>query len=91
MLKHNPDNNLLGSEPKKKIKPNTMKKTGQFEIKKARNGQFYFVLKARNGKVIANSEMYKREAMCLKGIESVKKTVLQIILKETSRENNPSY
>ena len=46
---------------------------GTFEIKKAKDGQFYFNLKAGNGQTILSSEMYKAKASALNGIESVKK------------------
>jgi len=46
---------------------------GKFEVKVAKNGQFYFNLKAGNGEIILTSEMYKAKASCLNGIESVKK------------------
>lgn len=46
---------------------------GKFEIKRQKDGQFYFVLKASNGEVIARSEAYKAKASCQNGIESVKK------------------
>lgn len=42
-----------------------------FEIKTAKDGQSYFVLKAGNGQVIGNSEMYKTEASAKNGIASV--------------------
>ncbi len=44
-----------------------------FESKEAKNGQFHFVLKATNGQVIGQSELYKSESSCHGGIESVKK------------------
>ena len=47
---------------------------GTFEIKKAKDGQFYFGLKASNGQVILTSEMYKAKASALNGIESVRKS-----------------
>ena len=46
---------------------------GKFEIKKAKNGEFIFNLKASNGQVILSSEMYKAKASAKNGIESVKK------------------
>ncbi len=46
---------------------------GTFEIKKAKNGQFYFTLKAHNGEVILTSEMYKQKASTKIGIASVQK------------------
>lgn len=45
----------------------------KFEIKVAKDGQFYFNLKAGNGEVILSSEMYKAKASCENGIASVKK------------------
>lgn len=50
-------------------------KMGKFEVKVATNGKFYFVLKARNGQLLVQSEMYESKASCLKGIKSVKKCV----------------
>lgn len=47
--------------------------TGTFEIKKAKDGQFYFHLKASNGQVILASEMYKEKSSAENGIASVKK------------------
>jgi uncharacterized protein YegP (UPF0339 family) len=46
---------------------------GKFEIKKAKDGEFYFHLKAPNGQIILASEMYERKASALNGIQSVKK------------------
>ncbi len=44
-----------------------------FEIKKAKDGQFYFHLKASNGQIILVSEMYKEKASAENGIASIKK------------------
>jgi uncharacterized protein YegP (UPF0339 family) len=46
---------------------------GKFELKKARNGEIYFNLKAANGEVILTSEMYKSMRGALTGIASVKR------------------
>ena len=46
---------------------------GTFEIKKAKDGQTFFHLKAANGQIILASEMYKAKESALNGIESVKK------------------
>ena len=46
---------------------------GKFEIKKAKDGQFHFNLKASNGEIILSSEMYKRKTGAKGGIESVMK------------------
>src|SRR4030095_6200997 len=45
---------------------------GTFEIKRAKDGQVYFNLKARNGEIILTSEMYAAKASAQNGIESVK-------------------
>jgi uncharacterized protein YegP (UPF0339 family) len=44
-----------------------------FELKKAKDGQFYFHLKASNGQIILASEMYTEKASAENGIASVKK------------------
>jgi uncharacterized protein YegP (UPF0339 family) len=46
---------------------------GTFEIKKAKDGEFYFHLKASNGQIILASEMYVGKSSAENGIESVKK------------------
>lgn len=48
-------------------------KKPKYEIKTATDGQFYFVLKAPNGKVIATGEMYKTKQGARNGIRSIKK------------------
>ena len=45
---------------------------GKFEVKKAKNGKYYFNLKAGNGEIILTSQMYADKSGCEKGIESVK-------------------
>ena len=45
----------------------------KFERKESTNGKFFFNLKATNGQIIGNSEMYESTAACENGIESVKK------------------
>lgn len=45
----------------------------RFERKESSNGKFYFNLKASNGQIIGNSEMYESVASMENGIESVKK------------------
>jgi uncharacterized protein len=49
---------------------------GKFEIKVAKDGQFYFHLKAGNGEKILASEMYKAKAGVVNGIDSVKKNAV---------------
>ena len=45
---------------------------GRFVIKKTKNGQYVFVLKAANGEDIATSETYKSKSSAAAGIASVK-------------------
>ncbi|WP_047679564.1 MULTISPECIES: YegP family protein [Xenorhabdus] len=45
--------------------------TGHYDLKKAKNGQFYFNLVAANGDIILSSEMYTTKAAANKGIYSV--------------------
>ena len=46
---------------------------GKFELKRAKNGEVYFNLKAANGEVILTSEMYKSMKGALNGIASVRR------------------
>ena len=46
---------------------------GKYVVKKAKNGQTYFNLKAGNGETILSSEMYKKRASAMNGIASVQK------------------
>ncbi len=46
---------------------------GKFEVKTAKNGEFHFVLKAGNGQVILQSQMYSDKRSALAGVESVRK------------------
>ncbi|WP_369790022.1 YegP family protein [Rouxiella sp. WC2420] len=45
--------------------------TGHYDLKKAKNGQFHFNLKAGNGEIILSSEMYASKASAENGITSV--------------------
>ncbi len=49
----------------------------KFEIKKARNGQFHFNLKAASGEVNLSSEMYTTKRSAKNGIDSVQKNALE--------------
>lgn len=51
---------------------------GKFEIKKRKNGEFQFDLKADNGQVILTSEGYTTREACKNGIESVKKNAIDL-------------
>ena len=51
-----------------------MKKKPKFVITRSpKNNQFYFALKAPNGKTILHSEGYKTRGGCINGIDSVKR------------------
>ena len=52
---------------------NNSQEDSRFELKTAKNGKFFFNLKATNGQVIGSSEMYESESGRKNGIESVKK------------------
>lgn len=45
---------------------------GVFELNKASDGQFHFVLKADNGEIILSSELYKDKAGAEAGMASVR-------------------
>lgn len=45
----------------------------KFELSKARDGEFRFVLKGGNGEIVLTSELYKHKESAEKGIASVKK------------------
>ena len=67
---------------------------GKFVIKETKSG-FRFNLKAGNGEIIATSEIYKTEAACKNGIESVKKNCASEIEDQTvenfETKKNPKY
>ncbi|HEY9280887.1 MAG TPA: YegP family protein [Eoetvoesiella sp.] len=50
---------------------------GWFELNQAKNGQYYFSLKAGNAQTILSSEMYVTRAAAENGIVSVQKNAAQ--------------
>jgi len=62
----------------------------RFEVKTAKDGQFYFVLKATNGEVIGKSEMYKAMAGVKRGIASVQKNAGAAVVDKTEAEAKPA-
>lgn len=58
----------------------------KFNIKTAQNGQYYFILVARNGKTIATSETYLTRQACYKGITSVQRNAPIADIIERGRE-----
>ncbi|MBB2496947.1 YegP family protein [Aquipseudomonas ullengensis] len=55
---------------------------GAFEVKAAASGKFHFVLKATNGQVIGQSQLYTSEAGAQAGTESVKKSAPEATLQD---------
>ena len=67
---------MNGIESVKKNAP----EEARYERKDSTNGKYYFVLKAINGQVIGNSQMYESVASRDNGIESVKKNAPDAII-----------
>jgi hypothetical protein len=44
---------------------------GRFEVKTAKDGRTYFILKASNGREVGRSQMYKSNSGCSNGMKSV--------------------
>ncbi len=55
---------------------------GRYERKTAKNGKFFFNLKAGNGQVIGSSQMYSSESGMENGINSVKENAPDADTKE---------
>ena len=56
----------------------------KYEIVMSKNKKFYFVLKARNGEVVATSEMYNSKQACKKGIIAVRKSLFAPVIDLTN-------
>jgi uncharacterized protein YegP (UPF0339 family) len=54
----------------------------RFEVKTAKDGRTYFVLKAANGQAIGKSQMYKSASGCSNGIASVAKNAPDAVVVE---------
>jgi len=61
---------------------------GKFVITKGKDGKYYFNLKAGNGEVILTSQGYKASAICMNGIESVKKNSTDEARFEVKKSND---
>ena len=59
----------------------------RFEIKKSKDGQFYFNLLARNHEVVATSEMYTRKENALKTARLIAEETYQGIIDYTVNED----
>ena len=46
---------------------------GRYDVKKAKDGQYYFNLKAANGEIIGTSEMYSTKSNATRGLKAVMK------------------
>lgn len=57
---------------------------GAFEVKAAAGGKYHFVLKATNGQVVGQSQLYASEAGAVAGTESVKKNAPEAALQDDS-------
>ena len=57
---------------------------GAFEVKPASNGKFHFVLKATNGQVVGQSQLYASQANAEAGVESVKRAAPEAGLSDES-------
>lgn len=60
----------------------------KFCLKESKNGQFYFNLTAKNGQVIASSEMYTTKSACENGIASVKTNAPTAETEDTTTEES---
>lgn len=50
----------------------------KFQVKKARNGKYYFNYLAANGEIVLTSQMYASKVTARKGITSVRKNAADI-------------
>ncbi|WP_236174362.1 YegP family protein [Pseudomonas pseudonitroreducens] len=57
---------------------------GAFEIKAAANGKHYFVLKATNGQVVGQSQMYASKASTEAGVAAVKRYAVDAPISDDS-------
>lgn len=69
---------------------------GKFVIKPAKSGGYVFNLKAGNGEIIANSEVYNSLDACKNGVQSVKTNAPAAALEDQTvegftTEKNPKF
>lgn len=55
------------------------------KIKQAKNGQLYYVITARNGKVLLTSETYKSRRGLMKGIKALTLATAKIKIVDTTK------
>ena len=58
---------------------------GEFVIRRSED-EFYFVLKAGNGEIIATSEQYTSKEAAVNGIESVRRNAAEATIEDESSE-----
>lgn len=64
----------------------------KYLIRKATNGQYWWVLKAGNGETLITSETYTTKQNCLSGVQSSKINVADSNFRRlTSRRNEPYF
>lgn len=68
-------------------------KNPKFQIFFGSNGEYYFRLRAKNGKIILASEGYKQKKGCLNGIDSVKENAAdeRNFKKKESKDKKPYF
>ena len=54
----------------------------KFEMYRDKSGSYRFRLKARNGEIIAVSEIYSAKAGCLNGIESIRRNAVDAAVEQ---------
>lgn len=66
---------------------------GKYELSAARNGQYFFTLKAANGEVVLKSEMYTSKSSALNGIASVRNNAAndERYERKTSKNDQPYF
>lgn len=57
---------------------------GAFEVKESSNGKYHFVLKATNGQIIGQSQMYASLSSAEHGCESVRNHAPRAVLQDES-------
>ncbi len=60
----------------------------RYDRRESKAGEPYFVLKAGNGEIIGQSEMYSSTSACENGIESVKRNAPDAALKDRTEDSD---
>lgn len=59
----------------------------KFEVKRARGGGFVFCLKADNGEVLCQSEVYNRRDSAFRGIRSIKWNAVRAKIEDQTKDD----